>query len=137
MSNVCLYAFELDWDLLRWYKLFLQIEDLIHVLSFNPGNRFLVYQEHYAITQTLKVVSATQSKFPQSAHGTKMRGSLEAVLFQSLVDSICKVVRDKSEVKDTNKLILNSEIVRLDVLVNQTNAVDLLKCFQHLLTNNF
>ena len=66
-----------------------------------------------------------------------MRGSLEAVLFQSLVDSICKVVRDKSEVKDTNKLILNSEIVRLDVLVNQTNAVDLLKCFQHLLTNNF
>ena len=66
-----------------------------------------------------------------------MRGSLEAVLLKSLVDSICKVVRDKSEVKDANKLILNSEIVRLDVLVNQTNAVDLLKCFQHLLTNNF
>ena len=66
-----------------------------------------------------------------------MRCSLEAVLLQSLVDSICKVVRDKSEVKDTNKLILNSEIVRLDVLVNQTNAVDLLKCFHHLLTNNF
>ena len=135
MSDECLYAFEIYWHLLRGYKLFLQIEDLIHVLSVNPGNRILVYQEHHTITEAFDVISATQSIFFEPAHGTKVRRSLESVLLKSLVDSIYQIVRDKSEVKDTNKFILNSEIVRLDILVDQTSGVDLLKCLQHLLTN--
>ena len=51
------------------------------------------------------------------------------MLLKVLVDSICHIVRDKTEVKYANKLILNSEIVRRDVLVNQTNTVYLSQRF--------
>ena len=76
------------------------------------------YQEHDAITKTLNIVSSTQSKFLESTNGTEVRCALESMLLKSLVDSICQIAGDKSEVKYEYIFILNSEIVRLDVLMD-------------------
>lgn len=53
------------------------------------------------------------------------------------MSSVFIVLHDKTEVKYSNEITLNSEIVRFDILVDQTYAMQLLQRLQHLLTNLF
>ena len=85
-----------------------------------PGHVLLINQVHDRVTKALQVV-ATQLR--ELVHGTDRRilgSTLEAISTKGLVSSIFDVLHGDAKVDDLDVIIVNSEVIELHVLVDES-----------------
>ena len=101
-------------------------------ITILPWDVCHVNKLHDRVTKALEVISSRDCIFVEGTYRPVVRGPLESESTEGFVSAFPHILHGQAKVKHSHNIILDAEVVRLYVLVQNAVLMHLLKSCEHL-----